>query len=63
MIAAKAGVTKSVPPNACVSGYPAKSHTVAKRINACVQNLPELYKKVRAMEEEIKELKSKKVAG
>lgn len=61
VIAARAGVTKSVPSNACVSGYPAKSHTVAKRINACVQNLPELYKKVRAMEEEIKELKSKKV--
>lgn len=58
VIAARAGVTKSIPPNVCVSGYPAKPHTVAKRINACVQALPELYKKVRALEEEIKKLKS-----
>lgn len=60
VVAARAGVTKSIPPNACVSGFPAKPHSVAKRINACVQNLPDLYKKVRALEEEIKELKSGK---
>ncbi len=60
VVAGKAGVTKSVPPNSCVSGFPAKPHTVAKRINACVQNLPELYKKVRALEEEIERLKSNK---
>lgn len=58
VVAAQAGVTKSIPANACVSGYPAKSHTLAKRINACVQNLPDLYKKVRALEEEIERLKS-----
>ena len=60
VVAGKAGVTKSVPPNSCVSGFPAKPHTIAKRINACVQNLPELYKKVRALEEEIERLKSNK---
>ncbi|MDP8230425.1 MAG: UDP-3-O-(3-hydroxymyristoyl)glucosamine N-acyltransferase [Candidatus Gorgyraea atricola] len=59
VIAARAGVTKSIPSNACVSGYPAKPHTVAKRINACVQNLPDLYKKVRALEEEIEKFKGK----
>jgi len=58
VVAGKAGVTKSVPPNSCVSGFPAKPHTVAKRINACVQGLPELYKKVRAMEEELERLKN-----
>lgn len=57
VVAAQAGVTKTVPANACVSGYPAKPHTLAKRINACVQNLPDLYKKVRALEEEIEKLK------
>ncbi len=62
VIAARAGVTKTIPSNACVSGFPAKPHTVAKRINACVQNLPDLYKKVKALEEEIKELKSGKKA-
>ncbi|MBU1006236.1 MAG: UDP-3-O-(3-hydroxymyristoyl)glucosamine N-acyltransferase [Candidatus Omnitrophica bacterium] len=60
VIAARSGVTKNVPPNSCVSGFPAKPHTVAKRINACVQNLPDLYKKVRALEEEIKKLQSDK---
>jgi len=58
VVAAQAGVTKSVAPNACVSGYPAKPHSVAKRINACVQNLPELYKKIKVLEEEIEKLKS-----
>ena len=60
VIAAKSGVTKSIPKNACVSGYPAKPHILAKRINACVQNLPELYKKVRALEEELEKLKNQK---
>ncbi|MFC1667646.1 UDP-3-O-(3-hydroxymyristoyl)glucosamine N-acyltransferase [Candidatus Omnitrophota bacterium] len=60
VVAGKSGVTKSVPPNSCVSGFPAKSHTVAKRIHACVQNLPDLYKKVRAMEEELDKIKSSK---
>ncbi len=60
VVGGKAGVTKSIPPNSCVSGFPAKSHAVAKRINACVQNLPDLYKKVKAMEEELKKFKSGK---
>ncbi len=59
VVGGKSGVTKSIPPNSCVSGFPAKSHTVAKRINACVQNLPDLYKKIKAMEEEIEKLKGK----
>lgn len=50
VVAAKAGVTKTVPPNSCVSGYPAKPHAQAKRINACVQRLPELFKKVKVLE-------------
>ena len=59
VVAAQAGVTKSIPPRACVSGYPAKPHRSAKRINACVQSLPDLYKKVKAMEKELERLKSK----
>lgn len=60
IIAARAGVTKSIPPNACVSGFPAKPHSIAKRINACVQNLPDLYKRIKALEEEVERLKSNK---
>ncbi|MCM8814123.1 MAG: UDP-3-O-(3-hydroxymyristoyl)glucosamine N-acyltransferase [Candidatus Omnitrophica bacterium] len=53
VVAAQAGVTKSVPADTCVSGYPAKPHKKAKRINACVQKLPDLYKTVNALEEKI----------
>jgi UDP-3-O-[3-hydroxymyristoyl] glucosamine N-acyltransferase len=53
VVAAQAGVTKSVPDNTCVSGYPAKPHKKAKRINACVQKLPDLYKLVNSLEEKI----------
>lgn len=60
VVAAQAGVTKSIPANTCVSGYPAKPHSIAKRINAYVQNLPDLYKKVKELEEEIERLKTKK---
>ncbi len=44
VVAAQAGVTKSVSPNTKVSGYPAKPHSVAKRVNACVQRLPDMRK-------------------
>lgn len=53
VIAAQAGVTKSVPANTCVSGYPAKPHDKAKRINACVQKLPDLYKLVNELEAKV----------
>lgn len=53
VVAAQAGVTKSVPENTCVSGYPAKPHKKAKRINACVQKLPDLYKLVSELENKI----------
>ncbi|MFC1658465.1 UDP-3-O-(3-hydroxymyristoyl)glucosamine N-acyltransferase [Candidatus Omnitrophota bacterium] len=49
VVAAQAGVTKSIPANTMVSGYPAKPHSIAKRINACIQNLPGLYKTVSEM--------------
>jgi UDP-3-O-[3-hydroxymyristoyl] glucosamine N-acyltransferase len=54
--AAQAGVTKSIPPHTKVSGYPAKPHDVAKKVNACVQNLPALYKKIRELESKVREL-------
>lgn len=59
IVAARAGVTKSVPANACVSGYPAKPHQKAKRINACVQKLPELFRVVKELEKKIEELEKR----
>lgn len=55
-VAAQAGVTKSVPPNTKVSGYPAKPHHTAKRVNACVQRLPELFKKIKDLQKRVSEL-------
>jgi len=58
VVAAQACVTKSVRENTCVSGYPAKLHKKAKRINAHVQKLPELYKLVHELEKKITDLES-----
>lgn len=59
IVAARAGVTKSVPPDTTVSGYPAKPHDLAKRINACIQNLPRLYEQVTKLKKKIEELELK----
>jgi UDP-3-O-[3-hydroxymyristoyl] glucosamine N-acyltransferase len=60
IVGAQGGVTKSVPPNTMVSGYPARNHETAKKVNACVQNLPRLYKLVDALKKKIEELEKKK---
>ena len=59
ILAAQAGVTKSVPPNTMVSGYPAREHEAAKRVNACVQNLPKLYETIKELKKKIEELEKK----
>ncbi|MFH0935590.1 MAG: UDP-3-O-(3-hydroxymyristoyl)glucosamine N-acyltransferase [Candidatus Omnitrophota bacterium] len=59
VVAAQGGVTKSIPPNTTVSGYPARPHNIAKKVNACVQNLPKLYESVRALKKKIAELETK----
>ncbi|MCX5697859.1 MAG: UDP-3-O-(3-hydroxymyristoyl)glucosamine N-acyltransferase [Candidatus Omnitrophica bacterium] len=56
IVAAQGGVTKSVAPHTMVSGYPARTHQVAKKINACVQNLPRLYESVKQLKEKLAEL-------
>ncbi len=56
VVAAQAGVTKSVAPDSCVSGYPAKPHSLAKRINAYIQRLPKLFKTIVNLESRIEKL-------
>lgn len=58
IVAAQAGVTKSVPPGITVSGFPARPHNVAKRVNACLQNLPKLYDTVAKLKKTIEELEA-----
>jgi len=64
IVAAQAGVSKSIPPFSKVSGYPAKPHAHAKRVNACLQRLPdyvkkiqELGKRIEGLEDQLKEKK------
>lgn len=59
MIAAQAGVTKDIPANSSVWGYPAKPLAKAKRVNAALQRLPELYRKVELLEERLKRMEKK----
>lgn len=56
IVMAQAGVSKSVPADTMVWGYPAKPHDTARRINACVQNLPRLYKAVEELKKKIEAL-------
>lgn len=56
IVAGRSGVTKSVAPGAFVSGFPAKPHGVAKRVNACVQNLPRLFETVGGLKKKVAEL-------
>jgi UDP-3-O-[3-hydroxymyristoyl] glucosamine N-acyltransferase len=56
VLAGQAGVTKDVPANTVVSGYPAREHTVAKRLNAHTAMLPELFKRLKQLERRVREL-------
>lgn len=55
-VGSQAGVTKSVPADTSVSGYPASLHAHAKRLNASLQRVPDLIKHVRELERKIEEL-------
>ena len=56
VIMAQSGVSKSVPPHTKVFGYPAREERQAKRVNACIQNLPSLFKEFREIKERLQKL-------
>jgi UDP-3-O-[3-hydroxymyristoyl] glucosamine N-acyltransferase len=57
VVGAQGGVTKSVPPNTIVSGYPAREHGLARKLWAHTSQLPSLFKRVRELEREIESLR------
>lgn len=56
VVASQAGVTNSVAPHTTVSGYPAKLHSHAKRVNACVQRLPGYIKIINELKKRVEDL-------
>jgi UDP-3-O-[3-hydroxymyristoyl] glucosamine N-acyltransferase len=53
MVGAQGGVTKSIPPGMKVSGYPAREHTLAKRLNAYTGKLPNIYERLKELEKKV----------
>ncbi len=49
MVGAQGGVTKSVPANTRVSGYPAREHGSARKIYALIARLPELFREFKQL--------------
>jgi UDP-3-O-[3-hydroxymyristoyl] glucosamine N-acyltransferase len=58
IVGAQAGVTKSVPAGSIVLGSPAHSMSEQKRIFACLNKLPELFKTVKELKEKYVNRKS-----
>ncbi len=56
VVAAQGGVTRDVPPDTVVSGYPAREHGLARRLWACTARLPDLFRRVRELERRIETL-------
>ena len=54
-IAAQSGVSKSLPPDAIFFGYPARPIMQAKREEAALRKLPELLKRIAAIEAKLKQ--------
>lgn len=56
MVGAQGGVTKSIPADMKVSGYPAREHGLARKIYALIARLPELFKEVRSLSRRVEEI-------
>jgi len=59
IVGAQAGVTKSVPANTTVSGYPAREHRKAQRMNAQLARLPKLYEEVKNLKEDMVKIRER----
>ncbi|HSA30691.1 MAG TPA: UDP-3-O-(3-hydroxymyristoyl)glucosamine N-acyltransferase [Candidatus Omnitrophota bacterium] len=59
MVAAQSGVASSIPPKSIFFGSPAQPHMHAKRVNACLKDLPEHVRTIRDLKERIAELEKK----
>jgi len=56
VVAAKAGVTKDIPDNLLVSGFPAQPHDKELKVQAILRKLPELASQIKDIEERLREI-------
>jgi len=61
MVGARSGVTKAIPAESVVSGYPAVPHSLWKRLSALIQRLPELFRRTKDLDERIRKLEQQNV--
>ena len=59
-VGAQSGVSKSVPDKEVIFGYPARPIMRTKRIEAVINQLPELYKRIKQLETELEKLQAEK---
>ncbi len=57
MIGAQSGVTKDIPDNTTIFGYPAREIKKTKKIEACISRLPEYIKRLKEIEEKLKQIR------
>ena len=63
MVGAQGGVTKSIPADTKVSGYPAREHTLARKIYALIARLPELFSEVKELAKRVEALEKGSKGG
>ena len=59
VVGAQSGISKDIPSDTVVFGYPAREARKAKKIEACISNLPKWVKRVSELEKKIKEIEKK----
>jgi UDP-3-O-[3-hydroxymyristoyl] glucosamine N-acyltransferase len=56
VIGGQSGVTKSVPADTVVIGYPALPQGIFKRLHAFLQRLPQLFQRTKDLEQRVERL-------
>ncbi len=59
VVTGQSGVSKDVPADTIVSGYPARPFMTTQRVNASLQNLPKLFGLVKELKKKIDDLETK----
>ena len=59
IVTGQSGVSKSVPANTMVSGYPARPFMTTQRVNASLQNLPKLFDLVKELKKKVEDLEAR----